>query len=69
MKKEFKKKLSLNKQTIANLNQSEMNELKGGQNEAFGSSANGNLCICLTTLLNCRVSELGCQTNHTCPTV
>jgi natural product precursor len=67
MKKEFRKKLSLNKQTIANLNNKEMQSIKGGE-EAFGSSENGRICICLTTLLNCDWTELGCDTEHNCPT-
>ncbi len=35
MKKEFKKKLSLNKQTIAALNSAEMEGLKGGHSGSF----------------------------------
>jgi len=45
--KKFEKKLSLNKKTIADLNSSEMNWLKGGQAEPT-KSCDYTLCGCCT---------------------
>ena len=65
MKKiKFEGKLNLNKETVAKLNDKQMDSIKGGK---FGSSANGGICVCTTSLFNCNATDLGCDTRHNCP--
>ena len=49
-KKEFKKKLSLNKKTISSLNNDEMNSVKGGVET---KSVRMRCCGQITDLVNC----------------
>jgi natural product precursor len=68
MKKKELKKLSLNKKTIANLNNNEMNKLKGGftsikphcTQNVCGTSNGAHVCIGLTDIehCGCNVQEL-----------
>ncbi len=51
MKKiKFDKKLMLNKETITKLNSGQMTTANGG---GFGSSQNGGVCVCTSTLISC----------------
>ncbi len=60
MKKEFKKKLSLNKQIVSKLNEDELSILKGGQAES------GDVCNTKSVRMRCCPASdafsCGCET-------
>jgi len=54
------KKLSLKKQTIANLMDAEMNKVQGGTGDTYDAACASTSCVCPT--------RNGCQTRYRCET-
>ena len=74
-KKKFNKKLSLNKESIANLNSSELDNVKGGHNLTVYNSCNPNCntnnticrtCECPPETFNCEITNYPMNTCWMC---